>query len=189
MNFKNKVIFLTGASSGIGEALAVELARQGATLGLLARREELLQDLVARCEAAGGTARIFPVNVTDSEAIHSTAEQLRKEFGHIDILIANAGIGGNDEATRTYEPKAVKAIIDVNLLGAANAIHAVVPAMLERGSGQLVAISSLAGFRGLPKSAAYSASKAGMTAFFESVRRSEERRVGKECRSRWSPYH
>lgn len=170
MNFKNKVILLTGASSGIGEALAVELARRGATLGLLARREDLLQDLATRCESAGGTARIFPVNVTDSDGLHLAAEHLRGEFSHIDILIANAGIGGNDEATRTYQPDAVKAIIDVNLLGAVNAIHAVVPAMLERGSGQLVGISSLAGFRGLPKSAAYSASKAGMTAFFESVR-------------------
>src|SRR5262249_53985752 len=69
-----------------------------------------------------------------------------------------------------YEPVAVKKIVDVNLLGAVNAIHAVVGPMVDRGSGHLVAISSLAGFRGLPKSAAYSASKAGMTAFFESVR-------------------
>jgi short-subunit dehydrogenase len=85
-------------------------------------------------------------------------------------MIANAGIGGNNKETRAYEPDAVKKLFNINLLGAVNAIHAVLPEMIEHGSGHLVAISSLAGFRGLPKSAAYSASKAGMTAFFESVR-------------------
>lgn len=170
MYFGSKVIFLTGASSGIGEALAIALAKQGATLGLIARREELLVRLAGKCEAAGGRARIFQCDVVDSHAVHDAAARFRGEFGHIDIMIANAGIGGNDDATRSYEPAAVKKVIDVNLLGAANAVHAVLPDMIERRSGQIVAISSLAGFRGLPKSAAYSASKAGMTAFFESVR-------------------
>ena len=170
MNWKNKIVFLTGASSGIGEALAIALAKKGATLGLLARREELLAELAAKCEAAGGEARIFPCDVVNSDAVHVAAAKFRDEFGRIDIMIANAGIGGNDNATRAYEPVAVKKIIDVNLLGAVNAIHAVAPQMIERKSGHLVAISSLAGVRGLPKSAAYSASKAGMTAFFESVR-------------------
>jgi NAD(P)-dependent dehydrogenase (short-subunit alcohol dehydrogenase family) len=95
---------------------------------------------------------------------------LRNEFGRIDILIANAGIGGNNFETRNLNPEAVAKVVNINLLGAVNAVAAVLPAMLEKKSGQLVAVSSLAGFRGLPKSAAYSASKAGMTAFFESVR-------------------
>lgn len=170
MNWKNKTVFLTGASSGIGEALAIALAKNGATLGLLARREELLAELAVKCEAAGGKARIFPCDVVDAEAVQAAAAKFRDEFDRIDIMIANAGMGGNDPATRAYEPASVKKVIDVNLLGAVNAVHAVVPQMIERKSGQLVAISSLAGFRGLPKSAAYSASKAGMTAFFESVR-------------------
>ena len=170
MNWNNTTAFLTGASSGIGAALAIALAKKGAVLGLLARREDLLADLAAKCETAGGTARIFAVDVTDDQALTDAAEEFRREFAHIDVMIANAGIGGNDEATRSYDPAAVKKLIDINLLGAVNAVHAVVPHMLERGSGHLVGISSLAGFRGLPKSAAYSASKAGMTAFFESVR-------------------
>ena len=170
MDWKNKTVFLTGASSGIGEALAVALAKKGAILGLVARREELLNELAVKCEAVGGTARVFSCDVVDSSALHAAAERFRDEFGHIHIMIANAGIGGNNKETRDYDPEAVKNLIDVNLLGAVNAIHAVVPAMLERGSGHLIGISSLAGFRGLPKSAAYSASKAGMTAFFESVR-------------------
>jgi NADP-dependent 3-hydroxy acid dehydrogenase YdfG len=170
MDWKGKTVFLTGASSGIGEGLAVALAKRGAVLGLLARRREMLEDLAARCENAGGTARVFAADVTDAPAIADAANKFREEFGHIDILIANAGIGGNDDKTRSYDPESVKKVIDINLLGAVNAVHAVVPDMIERRSGQLVAISSLAGFRGLPKSAAYSASKAGMTAFFESVR-------------------
>jgi len=170
MNWKGKTVFLTGASSGIGEGLAVALAKRGAVLGLVARRREMLLDLANRCEEAGGTARVFAADVTDALAIADAARTFRDEFGHIDILIANAGIGGNDDKTRSYDPESVKKVIDINLLGAVNAVHAVAPDMIERGSGQIVAISSLAGFRGLPKSAAYSASKAGMTAFFESVR-------------------
>lgn len=170
MGWSSKVVLITGASSGIGEALALELAERGAILGLVARREDMLRDLAARCEAAGGKARFFAADVTDAEAMQRAAAALRDEFGHIDILIANAGIGGNNAETRDLRPEAVKKVIDINLLGAANAVYAVLPQMLERGSGHLVAISSLAGFRGLPKSAAYSASKAGMTAFFESVR-------------------
>ncbi|MEO7674443.1 MAG: SDR family NAD(P)-dependent oxidoreductase [Pyrinomonadaceae bacterium] len=170
MNWKDKTIFLTGASSGIGEALAIALAKRGAILGLVARREELLTDLAAKCEAVGGKARAFRADVTEPETLQQAADAFRAEFGHIDIMIANAGMGGNDALTRAYDPASVKKLIDINLLGAANSIHAVLPSMIEHGSGQLVAISSLAGYRGLPKSAAYSASKAGMTAFFESVR-------------------
>ena len=170
MEWKGKRVFLTGASSGIGEGLAVALARRGAVLGLVARRRGMLEDLAARCGDAGGTARVFTADVTDAAAISDAARAFREEFGKIDILIANAGIGGNDEKTRSYDPDSVREVIDVNLLGAVNAVHAVVPDMIKRRSGQIVAVSSLAGFRGLPRSAAYSASKAGMTAFFESVR-------------------
>lgn len=169
-NWKDKVVFLTGASSGIGEALARALAEKGAILGLVARRRENLTKLAKDCEAKGATVFVYPCDVTNAIAVRDAAEGLRLEFGHIDILIANAGIGGNDPETRSYEPDAVKRVIDTNLLGAVNAVHAVLPKMIERGSGHLVAVSSLAGIRGLPKSAAYSASKAGMTAFFESVR-------------------
>ena len=170
MFWQDKVVFLTGASSGIGEALALAIAKRGAALGLVARRRELLDDLADRCRKFDIKVRVFPLDVTDEEALYEAADEMRAEFGRIDILIANAGIGGNDEETRAYTPRAVRKVIDTNLIGAVNAVHAVAAKMAERGSGHLVAISSLAGFRGLPKSAAYSASKAGMTAFFESVR-------------------
>ena len=168
--WSDRVVFLTGASSGIGEALALALAKRGAVLGLVARREDMLRQLANRCEEAGGTARVLSCDVTDAEAVQAAATKLRDEFGQIDVLIANAGVGGNNVETRALQPDAVKKLIDINLLGAVNSVHAVLADMLKRGSGQLVAISSLAGFRGLPKSAAYSASKAGMTALFESIR-------------------
>jgi len=170
MDWKDKVVFITGASSGIGEAIALELARKGAVLGLVARRENELRSLAERCEAEGGVARYLPCHVTDATAVRNAADELRQEFGKIDVMVANAGIGGNNAETRALQPEAVKKVIDINLLGAANAVYAVLPEMLERRRGQIVGISSLAGVRGLPGSAAYSASKAGMTAFFESVR-------------------
>lgn len=170
MFWKDKVVLLTGASSGIGEALAIALAKKGAVLGLLARRKDLLEKIKKDCEKAGGTARVFACDVTNEDAVLAAAEEFKHEFEHIDVLIANAGIGGNNAETRAMQPLAVKKVIDINLMGAVNSVHAVLPGMLKRGSGQIVAISSLAGFRGLPRSAAYSASKAGMTAFFESLR-------------------
>jgi NAD(P)-dependent dehydrogenase (short-subunit alcohol dehydrogenase family) len=170
MDWSGKIIFLTGASSGIGEALAIALAKRGAVLGLLARRDEMLRDLAERCEGAGGKARVFACDVTRADEVQKAADAMQAEFGRIDMLIANAGIGGNNSETRELQPDAVRKVIEINLLGAVNSVHAVLPHMLEKRSGHLVAISSLAGIRGLPKSAAYSASKAGMTAFFESVR-------------------
>ena len=168
--WNEKVVFLTGASSGIGEGLALELAKRGAILGLLARRESLLRDLVAKCERKGTAARAFACDITDECAVRDAAESLRNEFGKIDILIANAGIGGKSMHAKDLKPQDFRRVIDTNLTGAVNSVSAVLPDMLKQGNGQIVAISSLAGFRGLPKSAAYCASKAGMTAYFESVR-------------------
>lgn len=168
--WKDKVVFLTGASSGIGEAMALEMAKRGAILGLLARRESLLRDLSAKCERLGTAAREFSCDITDEYAVRDAAQSLRNEFGKIDILIANAGIGGGAKHAKDLKPQDFRRVIDTNLVGAVNAVSAVLPQMLDRNDGQIVAVSSLAGFRGLPKSAAYSASKAGMTAYFESVR-------------------
>ncbi|HEU5237625.1 MAG TPA: SDR family NAD(P)-dependent oxidoreductase [Pyrinomonadaceae bacterium] len=165
----NKVVFLTGASSGIGKGLALAIGQKGAKLGLVARRAEALADVAKELEAKGVKALALPADVQDATALSAAADRLRSEFGPIDVLIANAGVGTTSPST-SLQPEQVAKVININLLGAANSVAAVVPEMVRRGSGHLVAISSLAAYRGLPKSAAYCASKAGLSAFFESVR-------------------
>jgi short-subunit dehydrogenase len=164
--WKNKTVMITGASSGIGKGLALEIAARGARLGLVARRQNLLDEIVG---AVKGRAIAVAADVRDAEAMRAAAEQIRRELGPIDILIANAGIGTSSHISQ-LDPNHVANVISVNVVGAANSVAAVVPQMVERGKGQLVAISSLAAYRGLPKSAAYCASKAAMSAYFESVR-------------------
>lgn len=170
MYWKDKRVLITGASSGIGRALAVAIGRLGGRVGLLARRDDLLRGAAAEVEAAGGAATVFPCDITDADGVAAAADEFRREHSAVDVLIANAGIGGKARAAEELSPEAFKSVVDTNLIGAANALGAVLPDMVRRGAGHVVAVSSLAGFRGLPKSASYCASKAGMTALFESVR-------------------
>src|SRR6476660_2472103 len=123
MDWNGKRVFLTGASSGIGEGLAIALAKKGAVIGLLARRAELLERIRTQCENVGGTARVYPCDVRDEEDVSRSIAGFVAEFDHIDVLIANAGIGGNNAETHAMQPGAVKKVIDVNLMGAVNAVH------------------------------------------------------------------
>lgn len=168
-DWSNKVVFITGASSGIGRGLSVELARRGASLGLLARRAEMLEDIVAEVEKAGGRALAIPADVTDASAVQKAADALLEKFGKLDVLIANAGVGATTDA-KDLRAEDVAQLININLIGVVSSVISVLPRMVENGSGHLVAISSLAGYRGLPKSGAYCASKAAVSAFFESLR-------------------
>ena len=169
MDWRNKVALITGASSGIGRGLAFALARRGAAVGLLARREHVLQSVVLEIEAEGGRAISLPADVRDAEAMRSASGALHDRFGPVDLLVANAGIGATTYAVDLCE-KAVADLINVNVIGVVNSVTAVIPQMVKRGSGHLVAISSLAAYRGLPKSAAYCASKAATSALFEGLR-------------------
>jgi short-subunit dehydrogenase len=168
-SWKDRVVLLTGASSGIGRGLAVALGKQGAAVGLLARRPTELAEVATEVEAAGGRPLSLPADVTDAAAVRAAAETLRRDFGPIDLMIANAGVGGTTDG-RVLDAVEVGRILQINLQGAVNSAAAVIPEMVARGSGQLVVISSLASYRGLPKSGAYSASKAGVSAFYESLR-------------------
>jgi short-subunit dehydrogenase len=165
----NKVVMITGASSGIGRGIALEIASRGAHLGLLARRESLLEELAGEVSAHNVKAISAAADVRDAEAVRSAASHFRTELGPIDVLIVNAGIGTADHAMK-LQPDHAANVIGINVLGAVNSVAAVAPAMVERGHGRLVAISSLAAYRGLPKSAAYCASKAALSSYFESVR-------------------
>lgn len=165
----DKVALITGASSGIGRGLATELARRGAAVGLLARRADVLRAIVKEIEDAGGRARALPADVTDATSVRVAVDDLSTEFGPIDLLFANAGIGTTTHAAE-LKAEQVASVIYVNVIGVSNSVTAVLGPMIKRGRGQLVAISSLAAYRGLPKSAAYCASKAAVSAFFESLR-------------------
>ncbi|HEY0083267.1 MAG TPA: SDR family oxidoreductase [Pyrinomonadaceae bacterium] len=169
MNWSGKTVLITGASSGIGEALAVEFGRRGASVALVARREEVLREVAARVEAAGGRALVVVADVRDAGALKSAAEKVAEHFGGIDVLVANAGKGELTLA-REFDIETVTQVLSVNLLGALNSVAAVLPRMIERGGGQIVGISSLAAYRGFPGSGAYCASKAALSTFFESLR-------------------
>ena len=174
MDWSNKVVLLTGASSGIGRGLALELARRGAKLGLVARRSELLQEIAGEISAGRDNedatdVLLFTADVQDAEAMRAAALQLSTAFGKIDVLIANAGTGVTNPGAE-FDVAKLAAVVNINLIGAANSVAAVLPEMISRGSGHLVVMSSLAAYRGLPKSAAYCASKAGVSSMFESFR-------------------
>jgi short-subunit dehydrogenase len=169
MNWRDKVVLITGASSGIGRGLALEFARRGAAVGLFARRIDVLQELQADIVRAGGRAISLQGDVTHPDTLRDAACKLTEAFGSIDVMIANAGIGATTRG-HNLPLDDVSRIINVNLIGAANSAAAVIPQMVQRGSGRVVAIASLAAYRGLPNSAAYCASKAGVSKLYESLR-------------------
>ena len=160
---------ITGASSGIGRSLARRLAAAGDPVVVLARRKELLDTLVEEITAAGGRALTIASDVTDRNAVHAAVQQAEAHFGPTARLVANAG-GGAPTSVDSFSAAEVAAVVDVNLIGVANCIEAVLPGMLARRAGHIVAVSSLAAYRGLPGSAAYSAAKAGLTNMMESLR-------------------
>jgi short-subunit dehydrogenase len=168
-HWTDRVVLITGASSGIGQGLALELGRRGARVGLLARRQDLLDQLVKEVQSKGGQALALAADVEDVAAVAAVANQLKDSFGPIEVLIANAGIGENINPF-AINPKIFRNVLGVNVFGVVNSVAAVVPQMIEAGHGQLVAISSLAAYRGLPKSAAYCASKAAVSILMESLR-------------------
>ena len=164
-----RTAFITGASSGIGSALAKRLASEGVTVALAARREQALRDLADEIEAAGGRATIHPVDVSDPHATISTITAADDEHDGLDVVIANAGVGkGQWSGKLTWEDCAN--VLAVNVAGATATLVAAIPRMVERKRGHLVGISSIASYRGLPKFAVYSGSKAYLSTFLEGLR-------------------
>jgi short-subunit dehydrogenase len=164
-----RTALITGASSGIGSELALELSRRGWRVALLARRREALEALAARIAAAGGEADVFVADVIDAAAVARAAADLLAVRGSIDLAVANAGIGQSGPIAKA-DPAQARATLRTNVEGTLNLIAAVLPSMLEGRSGHIVGIASLAGFRGLPGSAIYSASKAALRSLLEAAR-------------------
>jgi len=169
MTFANRTAIITGASSGIGRALVMALARQGVRIGAVARRADLLDELAAEVRAGGGTIATAAADVGDREAILGTIRELENALGPTDLLIANAGVGVPSGAVDMNVP-GVETMLRVNFLGAVHAIEAVLAGMIARGQGHIVGISSIAAFKGLPGSAGYCASKAALNAYLEGLR-------------------
>jgi short-subunit dehydrogenase len=173
--FAGRAAVITGASSGIGRALAVALAAEGCKVGLIARRREALDEAVAQIRAAGGVSAASAADVGDRDRLRASVAELAERHGPADLLVANAGVGHYT----TIDPVNIDAVEEtfrVNLLGVVYAVDAVLPAMLARGSGHIAAVSSLAAYRGLPGDAAYCASKAAVNVYLESLRVQTRRR-------------
>jgi short-subunit dehydrogenase len=160
-------ILITGASSGIGEALAREFAARGATLGLIARRAQALQEMAATLPGKHFT---YAADVNDAAAMRDAGMQFDADCGGADIVIANAGISVG-VLTEYFEDLAVfKDVLNTNVVAMAHTFHPFIAPMRARGRGQLVGIASVAGIRGLPGSEAYCASKAAVISYCESLR-------------------
>ena len=164
-------VFITGASSGIGEALAVYYAAQGATLGLAARRNEFLDALNHRL---GGQHACYALDVSDAPALHAAATDFIARFGAPDIIIANAGVSAGTLSEFEEDLDVFRRVMDTNVFGMAATFAPFIPAIKAAGDGRkrqrLVGIASVAGIRGLPGAEAYSASKAAVIAYLESLR-------------------
>ena len=161
-------VFITGASSGIGEALAVYYAAQGATLGLVARRRDFLDGLNQRL---GGGHDCYALDVADAPALHDAATDFIFRFGAPDIIIANAGVSAGTLTECEEDLDIFRRVMDTNVFGMAATFAPFIPALrVAGGERRLVGIASVAGIRGLPGAEAYSASKAAAIAYLESLR-------------------
>jgi short-subunit dehydrogenase len=169
MSFVGQVAVVTGASSGIGWALAKALAAEGCKVGLVARRQERLAELAAQLRRDGGTAAVAVADVGQREQVHLAMQTLRKELGPIDLLVANAGIGV-PTLLEPFNVGDIEAMFRVNVLGMIYAIEAVLPEMLARRRGHLAAVSSLGAYKGLPGESGYCASKAAVNTYLEGLR-------------------
>jgi short-subunit dehydrogenase len=167
-----KVVFITGASSGIGKALALELAGRGYDLFLTARRHEELERLRTEIARAHPDRRVEVrrLDVTDDADVASAIEEAAASLGRLDVVVANAGLGSSGPVGSGHFDRD-RQIIETNVIGAIATIDAAVALFRRQGGpGQVVGISSVAGVRGLPGSASYSASKAAVAVYLESVR-------------------
>jgi len=166
--FKDKVVIITGASSGIGKALALEFADRGSVVVLAARTEQKIIELEAQINSNGLKAMAVPTDVTSIEDCKKLIEKTVEKFGGIDILVNNAGVSMK-AIFHEADIKVIEKMMNVNFWGTVYCTKYALPYLLER-RGVLVAISSIAGYQGLPGRSGYSASKFAIQGLFESIR-------------------
>ena len=171
ISLKGKVILITGASSGFGEEAARLFARQGASVVLAARRIDRLQELVARIHAEGGEAMATPVDVTNGADVQNMVKSVIENYERIDILFNNAGFGRLDWLENLDPVRDIRTQVAVNLTGLIEVTHAVLPLMITQKSGQIINMSSVAGWLGSPLYTVYAATKFGVRGFTDALRR------------------
>ncbi len=170
--YQNKKIWLTGASSGIGEALCKTLSTYGAFLIISSRNQESLEKL-RKSLAYPDKCKIYPVDLSDSENVEAVGSEVLKKEGPIDILINNAGISQRDYAINTTE-EVDRQLMEVNYFANIAFAKKILPSMLERGSGHFVIMSSVTGHLGTPMRSGYAASKHALHGFYDSLRAETE---------------
>lgn len=169
MDFKDKVVWITGASSGIGEALAIAFNQAQAKLILSSRHADALERVRANCSRDKDDVLVLPLDLVDLESLPQKAEQAIAAFGRVDILVNNGGIGQNSRAVET-NLAVDQTLMLTNYMGQVALTKAVLPSMIARKSGHIVVVSSVAGKMGVPMRSAYAASKHALHGFFESLR-------------------
>ncbi len=169
MDFKNKIVWITGASSGIGEALAYEFASQGAHLVLSARREVELQRVAATCQQQGVSVLVLPFDMVDLSSHAFQVEQVMQTFGRIDVMVLNAGVSQRSFVLDT-QFEVYRRLFEINFFSIVHLVQQVIPVFQAQHAGIFVPIASVAGRISTPRRAAYGASKHALIGFFDSVR-------------------
>lgn len=168
MNLKNKVILITGASSGIGEAVARRFADEGALLALTARRKDIVDKFAQQLEVKTRVAS-YKCDVTNTEEVRNVYRQIKIDFGKIDLAFLNSGVSFRS-SVKEFSSEKAKQTFDTNVLGLINFVEVLLPDFMNERNGVIVGVSSLADSRGFPKSGFYCASKAAASIFLESLR-------------------
>ena len=171
ISLENKVVLITGASSGFGEDAAWFFSAEGCKLVLAARRIDRLQTLVSRIQDEGGEAIAIPMDITNADDIENMVQSAVALYDRIDILFNNAGIGRVDWFENHTPERDIDLLIRVNLIGLMQVTRSVLPQMLEQGNGHIINMASVAGLISPPLIASYSASKFGVRAFTDALRR------------------
>ncbi len=168
---ENKVVIITGASSGIGAATALRLAREGMRLTLAARRLDRLEQAAEQARALGGEALPLQVDVCNPDDISRMVQGTFERWGRIDVLINNAGVGSGGQSLMEITPDEIRRRIHTNLIAVIECAQAVLPVMLRQQAGQIINVSSIAGLVAAPGSGVYPAGKFGVIGFSDALRR------------------
>ena len=168
-HYHNKVVWITGASSGIGEALAYALHKRGAKLILSSRRREALESVKANCQGDTSNVHIIPLDLADTESLAIKAEEAMGLYGHIDFLFNNGGISQRSTADDT-RLEVTRKVMEINFFGQVALTKAVLPSMMERNEGHIVVTSSVMGKFGTRLRTTYAASKHALHGYFDCLR-------------------